>query len=218
MSSKRSRIVPALFGASVSVLIQGMPVFLADKASAGSVPWRPTSLRIERIVNKAGVVTINGKRVRSGDTGLSGDLVATKKTKTEVFFPNSAQGVMLDGTSFSLGKNCIQLDKSAARQRILLSGVSSVCFGNNAKANTNQTVLIVEQDSQLSYTVAVLAGNVGIDGSKDTFIAEDYDINKRFPVVAPSFGVGASGFFNAFPSSGGLVLATANTLADRHKS
>jgi hypothetical protein len=211
MSSERFRVATVLFGASVSVLAQVTPFILADQASAGSVPWKPTSLRIERIVNKAGVVTINGKRVRSGDTGLSGDLVATKKTKTEVFFPNSAQGVMLDGTSFSLGKNCIQLDKSAARQRILLSGVSSVCFGNNTKANTNQTVLIVEQDPQLNYTVAVLAGNVGIDGSKDTFIAEDYDINKRFPAVAPSFGVGASGFFNAFPSSGGLVLATANT-------
>ena len=85
MPAKQSRTSTVLFGVSVSVLLQGMPVVLADKASAGSVPWRPTSLRIERIVNKAGVVTINGKRVRSGDTGLSGDLVATKKTKTEVF-------------------------------------------------------------------------------------------------------------------------------------
>ena len=150
MPAKQSRTSTVLFGVSVSVLLQGMPVVLADKASAGSVPWRPTSIRIERIVNKAGVVTINGKRVRSGDTGLSGDLVATKKTKTEVFFPNSAQGVMLDGTRFSLGKNCIQLDKSAARQRVLLSGVSSVCFGNNSKLNTIQTVYIVEQDVQLN--------------------------------------------------------------------
>ena len=210
MPAKQSRTSTVLFGVSVSVLLQGMPVVLADKASAGSVPWRPTSLRIERIVNKAGVVTINGKRVRSGDTGLSGDLVATKKTKTEVFFPNSAQGVMLDGTRFSLGKNCIQLDKSAARQRVLLSGVSSVCFGNNSKLNTIQTVYIVEQDVQLNYTVAVLAGNVSIDKNIDTLIADDYDINKRFPVIAPSFGVGASGFANAFPSSGGLFLATAN--------
>ena len=210
MPAKQSGTSTVLIGVSVSVLLQGMPVILADKAIAGSVPWRPTSLRIERIVNKAGVVTINGKRVRSGDTGLSGDLVATKKTKTEVFFPNTAQGVMLDGTRFSLGKNCIQLDKSAARQRVLLSGVSSVCFGNNSKANTIQTVYIVEQDARFNYTVAVLAGNVSIDKNIDTLIADDYDINKRFPVIAPSFGVGASGFANAFPSPGGLFLATAN--------
>ena len=166
------------------------------------------------------MVTINGKRVRRGDSGISGDLVATKKTKTEIFFPNSTQGVMLDGTSFSLGKNCIQLDKSATRQRILLSGVSSVCFGKNTKANTNQTVLIVEQDAQFNYTVAVLAGNVGIDSNKDTLIAEDFDINKRFPVIAPSFELGSNGFVNAFPSSGGMLLATANTFVplSQHRS
>ena len=211
MSSEPFRVATVLFGASVSVLAQVTPFVLADQASAGSVPWKPTSLRIEKIEDKKnGVVTINAKPVRSGATAIFGELVASKKTRTQVFFPNSTQGIMRAGSSFTIGKNCIQLDPSQTKG-VLLSGVSSLCFANNRKLNTNQTVYIVQQDLQRIYTVAVLAGNVGIDESKDTFIAEDYDINKRFPVVAPSFEVGASGFFNPYPSSGGLALATANT-------
>jgi hypothetical protein len=115
-------------------------------------------------------------------------------------------------TSFSLGKDCVDLNSSSPGQKILLSGVGSVCFAQNTrKGKSRQTVFIVQQDLLGSYTVAVLAGTVDIDTNTETLIPEDYDVNKRFPVIAPSFGAGASGFVNAFPSSGGMLLATANT-------
>lgn len=205
---------PATLGSTAFavLLAQVSPMILANQAKAELVSYRPTSLRIESIHKKAGVVTINGKQVKPGAMGRLGEVVAIKKTKAGVQFPTSSQGVMLDGTVFSLGKRCIQLDPSAARQRVLISGVASVCFaGNQRKANTKQTVLIVEQDEQSNYTVAVLAGRVLIDSNADTLLPEDYDIGKRYPVIEPSFGLGASGFANALPSSGGLLLATANT-------
>jgi hypothetical protein len=218
--------------ASLSVAVQAMAFALPDQASAGLVPWRPTKLRIETIkkTSKSARVTINGKPVAEGDSAKlkelvqttdkttatarisAGEIVSATNTKAGSFFRESTDLVMRDKSSFSLGKDCVQLDSSNPGQKILLSGVGSVCFAQNTrKGNSRKTVFIVQQDLQGNYTVAVLAGTVDIDSNAETLIPEDYDINQRFPVIAPSFGVGASGFANAFPSSGGMLLATANT-------
>ena len=231
MSSKNSGAASVLLVASLSVTAQAMALALPDQASAGLVPWRPTKLRIETIAkkSKSARVTINGKPVVEGDSAKlkelvqttdkttatarisAGEIVSTTNTKAGSFFGESTDLVMRDKSSFFLGKDCVQLDSSNPGQKILLSGVGSVCFAQNTrKGNSRKTVFIVQQDLLGNYTVAVLAGTVDIDSNAETMIPEDYDINKRFPVIAPSFGVGASGFLNAFPSSGGMLLATAN--------
>jgi len=146
--------------------------------------------------------------------------VKTVKTKAEVFFHNSAQGIMLAGTTLLLGEKCIQLVKDAPgqRPRVLVSGAGSVCLGDLKFGNFNSTV-IVEQEESGNYLVAVLAGQLEVADAEAT-VDSDFDIRNRFPKVSTTFGVGGSGFSNAYPTSAGLILGNLNTFVPlvQHRS
>ncbi len=192
------------------IMLVGSAAILSQTALAAPATWTPQSLRIERIVNKSGSVEIKGVRVKAGATGLPGETVKTINTRAEVFFPNTTQGVMMPETVLLLGKRCIQLVKSSAgeRPRVMLVGKSSVCLGNQNLAKGKST-MIVEQDETGMFTVAVLAGQAEI-GESDALVDSDYDILKQFPSITPTVGVGLSGYTNAYPASGGLILGSLN--------
>jgi hypothetical protein len=194
----------------ILLMFAGGGFLLGQPALAAPTSWTPQSLRIERIVNKTGFVEIKGVRVKAGATGLPGETVKTINTRAEVFFPNTTQGVMMPETELLLGKRCIQLVKSSAaeRPRVMLVGKSSVCLGNQNLAKGKST-MIVEQDEAGIFTVAVLAGQAEI-GESDALVDSDYDILKQFPSITPTLGVGLSGYTNAYPASGGLILGSLN--------
>ncbi len=177
---------------------------------AAPVAWKPNTLRIERIVDKSGTVLIKGSPVKAGAIGLSGEKVETVKTKAEVFFPNTAQGVMLAGTSLLLGERCIQLVKDAPdqRPRVLVSGAASVCLGDRRFGNFNSTI-VVEQEENGDYMVAVLAGQFKV-ADTEAIVESDVDLLNRFPAVGSTVGVAGSGYTNAYPTSGGLMIGSLN--------
>jgi hypothetical protein len=193
---------------------------MGSSALAAPATWKPSELRVERIVDRSGTVKIKGDPVKAGATGYLGEKVETVKTKAEVFFPNSAQGVMLAGTSLLLGERCIQLVKDAPgqRPRVLVSGAASVCLGDRKFGNLNSTV-IVEQEESGNYLVAVLAGQLEVADAEAT-VDTDFDIRNRFPTVSTTFGVGGSGYTNAYPTSGGLMIGSLNTFVplSQHRS
>jgi hypothetical protein len=192
------------------LLLTGVATTLSQAALAAPISWTPQSLRLERIVDKSGFVEIKGVRVERGANALPGETVKTINTRAEVFFPNTTQGVMMPETVLLLGKRCIQLVKSSAKERprVMLVGKSSVCLGNQNLAKGKST-MIVEQDEAGIFTVAVLAGQAEI-GESDALVDSDYDILKQFPSITPSVGVGLSGYTNAYPASGGLILGSLN--------
>lgn len=194
----------------ILVVMVASGFLLNQEAHSAPTTWAPQSLRIERIVNKSGFVEIKGVRVKAGATGLPGETVKTINTRAEVFFPNTTQGVMMPETVLLLGKRCIQLVKSSAaeRPRVMLVGKSSVCLGNQSLAKGGST-MIVEQDEAGIFTVAVLAGQAEI-GESDALVDSEYDILKQFPSITPTVGVGLSGYTNAYPASGGLILGSLN--------
>lgn len=115
----------------------------------------------------------------------------------------------MPGTPLLLGKDCIRLQKDSAadRPRVMLVGKSSVCIGSQ-KANGGST-MIVEQDEAGIFTVAVLAGQAEI-GQGEALVDPDYDILKQFPSITPTVGAGLSGYTNAYPASGGLIIGSIN--------
>jgi hypothetical protein len=185
-------------------------LIFSQSAWAAPTAWAPKSLRVERIVDKIGHVEIKGVRVKAGATGLPGETVKTINTRAEVFFPNTTQGVMMPETALILGERCIQLVKTSAteRPRVMLVGKSSVCLGSRTLAKGRST-MIVEQDPSGGYTVAVLAGQAEI-GESDAVVDSEYDILKQFPSISTTVGIGGSGYTNAYPTSGGLILGSLN--------
>lgn len=187
-----------------------IPVFstlLAPAAWAQPGSFQANSLRVEKITNRAGRVTINGTPVKAGATGLAGETVATSKTKAEVFFPNTAQGVLGLNSQLLLG-SCIRLQPNGSgKAGVLVSGKKCISIGKPGRASST---VVVELDEENVYTVAVLAGKFVV-GESEATSELNYNILDQFPSIATTFGVGGSGYGNAYPASGGLIIGSANT-------
>lgn len=194
-----ARTVPIL----AMVLMQGGGAALAEQ------PFSPKSLRVERIVDRQGKFTINGTSVKDGASAGRNEEVETIRTKAEVFFPTTTQGVMVPGTRLTLDQSCIKVlgGQREVKVGVLLSGAGRGCIeGVNVRFDST---VILQQDEEGKYAVAVLAGQAVV-GEKQALVDEAFDIMKRYPTISTNIGVGASAFTNIYPQSGGLVVGNVN--------
>ena len=198
---------------AIFLLIAGL--IISPAAQAQLQPPELSSLRIEQIFDD-GYVTINGigfkVPFKEAPTAKRGETVATIRSRAQFYSPNRIQGVMHQNTEIELGKTSIKLKGKLGNQGkagILINGKGTVCWGTVERcASSKSTFFVIEQSNNDLFTVATLAGDVSL--YEPTLVDPNYSILNRYPLLSPSVGLTGSGFANAFPKSGGLLLGGVN--------
>ena len=181
-----------------------LPVMAEDQ-------WRPERLRLQAKYDPKGMVLRNlteemDPRIAERNTANKNDTVTTRMTKAWVVLNEANPDVIMkNDTTIIVGKSCLELDKGGA----LFVGKTCISIPNlsaNASSSVDiQSSVVIERGDQELFTVKSLAGQAVI-GSGSFMTKDGYGNANRYPTISPRIDLGVSGFTNAYPSSGGLVV------------
>jgi hypothetical protein len=192
------------FSAFLLSLLVTLPVMAEDQ-------WKPERLRLQAKYDPKGKVLRNSTeemdpRITGKNTANKNDTVTTRMTRAWVVLNEANPDVIMNNnTTIIMGKSCLEMDKGGA----LFVGKTCITIPNlsaNASSSVHiESSVVIEKGDQDLFTVKSLAGQAVI-GSESFMTKDGYGNANRYPSISPRIDLGVSGFTNAYPSSGGLVM------------